>query len=114
MVILFFALCVTALQRWNFLNKLKMILQIDSSSIQAIVQNITALGVSMLPANYGFLFPVITSTITAVTALIIRAVEKGKLKREHKQQTQEIVKAYLLKDKHALDRKISEILNRNK
>ena len=89
-----------------------MILQIDSALIQQVTQEITGLGVSFLPLQYQLFAPAISAIITAITAAIIRHVEKKKIKSKHEKERSEIMQAYLQRDTEEMARIIHEI-NKN-
>jgi hypothetical protein len=89
-----------------------MILQLDSALIQQVTQEITGLGVSFLPPYYQLFAPAISAIITAITAAIIRHVEKKKIKSNHEKERSEIMQAYLKRDTEEMARIIHEI-NKN-
>lgn len=91
-----------------------MILQIDSAAIQEVVQIVTTTGTSFLPGAYKLLAPAISALVTLITAAIIRAIEKGGMKKKQRIERQELIQAYLSKDSAALAEKISELQNRKK
>lgn len=87
-------------------------LEIDSLGIQNAVQQAGQLAASLLPGDWQLLAPAFTSVLTLITAAIIRAVEKGRMKREQRNQMRELVQIYLSKDADALENKINEIQKR--
>ena len=91
-----------------------ILLQIDSAAIQQVVQSVTDTGTSFLPGAYKLLAPAISAVVTLITAAIIRAVEKGAMKKKQRAERQELIQAYLSKDSEALAEKISELQNRRK
>jgi len=89
------------------------LLQIDSAGIQNAVQQTGQVVASLLPGDWQLLAPAFTSVLTLITAAIIRAVEKGRMKREQKNRMRELVQIYLSKDADALHDKINEIQKRD-
>ena len=90
------------------------LLEIDSSAIQQAVQQAGQVGISFLPGDWQILAPAISSILTLITAAIIRAWEKGQMKREQRRERREIIQAYLLNDSAALAEKVSELQNKDK
>ena len=86
-----------------------MILQLDSALIQQVTQEITGLGVSFLPIHYQLFAPAIGAIITAITAAIIRHVEKKKIKSDHEKERAELIKAHLQKDAAQMGKIINKI-----
>lgn len=86
-----------------------MILQLDSALIQQVTQEITGLGVSFLPLHYQLFAPAIGAIITAITAAIIRHVEKKKIKSKHEKERAELIKAHLQKDAAQMGKIINKI-----
>lgn len=86
-----------------------MILQIDSALIQQVTQEITGVGVSFLPLQYQLFAPAISAIITAITAAIIRHVEKKKIKSKHEKERAELIKAHLQKDAAQMGKIINKI-----
>ena len=86
-----------------------MILQLDSALIQQVTQEITGLGVSFLPPYYQLFAPAIGAIITAITAAIIRHVEKKKIKSKHEKERAELIKAHLQKDAAQMGKIINQI-----
>lgn len=91
-----------------------MILQVDSAAIQQAVQAVTGIGVQFLPKGYTILAPAISALITLATAAVIRAIERGGIKKRHRQERQEIIQAYLKEDSAALAEVISKLQKRKK
>ena len=85
------------------------LLNIDSAGIQQAVQQAGQVGTSFLPGDWQILAPAISSILTLITAAIIRAVEKGRIRREQRQERREIIQAYLQKDSGVLAEKINEL-----
>lgn len=90
-----------------------MILQIDSAAIQETVQTISKTGLSLLPPDWQILAPALSSIITIITAAIIRAWEKNKIRREQRQEMKDLIQVYLQRDETALHDKINEIQKKN-
>jgi len=86
-----------------------MILQIDSALIQQVTQEITGLGVSFLPLHYQLFAPAISAIITAITAAIIRHVEKKKIKSKYEKKRSKIMQAYLKGDTEEMVKIINQI-----
>ena len=86
-----------------------MILQLDSALIQQVTQEITGLGVSFLPLHYQLFAPAIAAIITAITAAIIRHIEKKKIKSNHEKERAELIKAHLQKDAAQMGKIINKI-----
>jgi hypothetical protein len=88
-----------------------MILQIDSTLIQQITQEVTGVGLTFLPLKYQLFAPAIGAIITAITAAIIRHVEKKKIKSEHEKERAELIKAHLQRDAAQMGKIINQIKN---
>lgn len=84
-------------------------LDIDSTSIQNIVQNVAGIGLNLLPNNFQILAPAISSLITILTAAIIRYFEKKKIHQEQKETMRELMHLYLQKDSAELSKRIYEM-----
>lgn len=85
---------------------------IDSAAIQEIVTTITGTGTQLIPAPYSVFASVISALATAITAAIIRHVERKKLLKCEAKKRAEIIQAALNKDENALREKIDEIKKR--
>lgn len=90
------------------------LLSIDSAGIQEAVQQAGQIGINFLPGDWQILAPAISSILTLITAAIIRAWEKGQMKRKQRQERREIIQAYLLNDSAALAEKVSELQKKDK
>ena len=90
------------------------LLSIDSAGIQEAVQQAGQIGINFLPGDWQILGPAISSVLTLITAAIIRAWEKGQIKRQQRQERREIIQAYLLNDSAALAEKVSELQKKDK
>ena len=78
----------------------------DSLEIQQTMQVITGAGTSFIPSAWQWLTPLITALITIVTGAIIRAVEKGKLNKQHKAERAKLIQLALDSDKPELKKQL--------
>ena len=65
---------------------------LDSVAIQQGVQTADQIGQKFIPAPWNVFSPLITFFVTTLTGAIIRAIEKGKMKRKHKRELEEAKK----------------------
>lgn len=62
----------------------------DSLAIQQTVQTVSNVGTQFIPAPWNLFGPAITSIVTIITGAIIRSIERGKMKRRHKKEIDEL------------------------
>ena len=86
---------------------------IDSALFQQIAAEVSRTSFAALPEPYLQFAPALGMIVTAITAAIIRHIEKRRILKQHRSEQNKIIQAYLQRDNVEIN-KIINNLKQNK